>query len=82
MKKLYKLTMLLLLMAWSTNLMATDYTVSDAGNPDANGTYAPDGTNSQGAPRWKHSGVVLLISLAAGYGGKKVYDFKKRSMID
>ncbi len=24
------------------------------------------------------SGVVLLISLAAGYGGKKVYDFKNK----
>ncbi len=27
------------------------------------------------------SGVVLLISLAAGYGGKKVYDFKKQKPV-
>ena len=26
------------------------------------------------------SGIVLLISLAAGYGGKKVFDFKKKKL--
>ncbi len=25
------------------------------------------------------SGMVLLITLAAGYGGKKVFDFRKKS---
>jgi hypothetical protein len=42
------------------------------------GTSGPVGGG--GAPIG--SGIVLLISLAAGYGGKKVYDLKKRSMID
>ena len=28
------------------------------------------------------SGIVLLITLAAGYGGKKVYDFGKRKLAD
>ncbi len=27
-------------------------------------------------------GMVLLIVMAAGYGGKKVYDFKKRNLVD
>jgi hypothetical protein len=27
-------------------------------------------------------GVVLLIAMAVGYGGKKVYDFKKRKLAD
>ena len=28
------------------------------------------------------SGVVLLISLAAGYGGKKVFDFNKKKLAE
>lgn len=28
------------------------------------------------------SGLILLISLAAGYGGKKVYDFRKRKLAE
>jgi len=27
------------------------------------------------------SGIVLLITLAAGYGGKKVFDLSKRSLM-
>lgn len=37
----------------------------------AGGSQVPGG----GAPIG--SGMVLLIALAAGYGGKKVYDFRK-----
>ncbi|WP_235954511.1 LamG-like jellyroll fold domain-containing protein [Cyclobacterium salsum] len=43
-------------MAWSTNLLATDYMVSGAGSAEVNGTYIPDGTNMDGNPRWKLSG--------------------------
>jgi len=42
------------------------------GGHGAGGSQVPGG----GAPIG--SGLVLLISLAAGYGGKKVYDFKKQ----
>ena len=28
------------------------------------------------------SGIVLLITLAAGYGGKKVYDFRKNNLAE
>jgi hypothetical protein len=28
------------------------------------------------------SGIVLLIAMAAGYGGKKVFDFRKRELVD
>jgi len=28
------------------------------------------------------SGIVLLITMAAGYGGKKVYDFGKKKLAD
>ena len=41
---------------------------------NAGGTGGPVGGG--GAPIG--SGVVLLISLAAGYGGKKVLDFRKK----
>ncbi len=38
------------------------------------------GVHGGGAPIG--SGVVLLISLAAGYGGKKVFDFRKRKLAE
>ncbi len=61
MKKLYKLITLLMFIALSTNLMATDYVVSGAGTPEVNGTYTPDGINSMNAPRWKHSGGTYYL---------------------
>ena len=42
------------------------------GNPTSNGSTPVGG----GAPIG--SGIVLLISLAAGYGGKKVFDARKK----
>ena len=63
MKKLYKFIILLMFIALSTNLMAADYIVSGAGTTAVNGTYTTDGTNSYGAPRWKHtSGAYYLHS--------------------
>ena len=63
MKRIYKLTMLLVALAISINLMATDYIVSGAGTAAVNGTYTPDGTNINGAPRWVHtSGTYYLHS--------------------
>jgi len=44
---------------------------------EANGGGGPVGG---GAPIG--SGLVLLIALAAGYGGKKVFDFRKRELAD
>jgi hypothetical protein len=41
-----------------------------------NGNQLPGG----GAPIG--SGPVLLISLAAGYGGKKAYDFRKKNLAE
>lgn len=56
MNKLLRLTLLSLLMTWSTTLLATDYMISGAGSAEVNGTYTPDGTNEDGNPRWKLSG--------------------------
>jgi hypothetical protein len=42
--------------------------------PTAKGGDTNQGIPGGGAPIG--SGVVILITLAAGYGGKKVYDFK------
>jgi len=48
--------------------------------PPNGGSGAPSGGSTPvgggGAPIG--SGIVLLIAMAAGYGGKKVYDFKKK----
>ncbi|MCF8367178.1 MAG: hypothetical protein K9H16_15420 [Bacteroidales bacterium] len=50
--------------------------------PNGNGG-APSGGNTPvggGAPIG--SALVLLITLAAGYGGKKVYSYHKRKLVD
>jgi len=61
MKKLYKLTTLLMFITLSTNLLATDYMVSGAGTAAVNGTYTPDRTNMFDAPRWKYSGGTYYL---------------------
>lgn len=61
MKKLYKHTILLLIITWSVNLFATDYMISGSGSSEVNGTYIPDGTNDNGNPRWKLSGGVYFL---------------------
>ncbi|MFZ4707487.1 MAG: hypothetical protein ACOYMF_15925 [Bacteroidales bacterium] len=51
--------------------------------PPPNGGNNPTGGNTPvggGAPIG--SGIVLLITLAAGYGGKKVFDFGKRKLAE
>ncbi|GAB2626451.1 hypothetical protein [Belliella aquatica] len=53
--RLLNLTLLFLLMTWSTTLLATDYMISGAGSAEVNGIYTPDGTNEDGNPRWKLS---------------------------
>jgi hypothetical protein len=52
--------------------------------PPPNGNNAPDGDNTVvggdsgggGAPIG--SGLAILLALGAAYGGKKVYDFRKK----
>jgi hypothetical protein len=61
MKKLYKLTFLLIALAWATNLMATDYSISGGGSSEINGTYSPDGTNVLGYPKWKKAESPFYI---------------------
>jgi len=46
------------------------------GGHGAGGSQIPGG----GAPIG--SGLVLLIAMAAGYGGKKVYNFRKRKLVE
>jgi len=46
------------------------------GGHGAGGSQVPGG----GAPIG--SGLVLLIAMAAGYGGKKVYNFRKRKLVE
>ena len=75
MKKILMLSIVLMISGFSLLAQAPPVPPSSANN---GGTSGPVGGG--GAPIG--SGIVLLISLAAGYGGKKVYDLKKRSMID
>lgn len=49
--------------------------------PPPNGGNDPGGGNTPvggGAPIG--SGVAILLALGAGYGGKKIYEFKKREL--
>jgi len=45
MKKLYKLITLLMFIALSNNLMATDYVINGAGTAEVNGSYVENRTH-------------------------------------
>ena len=67
MKKILTLTAIVMISGFSLLAQAPPAPPENAG-----GSGGPVGG---GAPIG--SGMVLLISLAAGYGGKKVFDFRK-----
>lgn len=69
MKKIVAITAILMISGFSLLAQAPPPPPGDAG-----GSGGPVGGG--GAPIG--SGLVLLISLAAGYGGKKVFDARKR----
>ncbi len=73
MKKILMLSIVLMISEFSLLAQAPPNPPGDAG-----GSGGPVGGG--GAPIG--SGLVLLISLAAGYGCKKVYDFKKNNLAD
>ena len=72
--KIFVLTLfVLVLIVPPTSVFAQDPPPPPPGaGHGAGGSQVPGG----GAPIG--SGMVLLIAMAAGYGGKKVYDFKKQ----
>ena len=72
MKKILAITAILMIGGLSLLAQAPPVPPSSANN---GGTNGPVGGG--GAPIG--SGLVLLITLAAGYGGKKVYDFNKQN---
>lgn len=55
MTKIYKHILLLVFIAWSTNVLATLYLISGAGKAEVNGVYKPFGINKEENPVWKHS---------------------------
>ena len=69
MKKILTLTAILMISVFSLLAQAPPAPPND---PSNGGTGGPVGG---GAPIG--SGLVLLIAMAAGYGGKKVYDARK-----
>jgi hypothetical protein len=72
MKKILTLTAILMIGGLSLLAQAPPVPPSSANN---GGTNGPVGGG--GAPIG--SGLVILLSLCAGFGTKKVYDFKKRN---
>jgi hypothetical protein len=74
MKKILAITAILMIGGFSLLAQAPPTPPSSAnqgGTGPVGGGGAPIG-----------SGMVLLISLAAGYGGKKVFDFRKRKLVE
>ena len=69
------LSIVLMISGFSLLAQAPPVPPSSANN---GGTSGPVGGG--GAPIG--SGIVLLISLAAGYGGKKLYDFNKQKSVE
>ena len=74
MKKILAITAILIIGGFPLLAQAPPVPPSSANNGGSNGPVG-----GGGAPIG--SGMVLLISLAAGYGGKKVYDFKKQKPV-
>jgi len=70
MKKILAITAILMISGFSLLAQAPPPPPND---PSNGGTGGPVGG---GAPIG--SGVVLLIAMAAGYGGKKVYDLRTK----
>ena len=75
MKKNLVLSIVLMISGFSLLAQAPPVPPSSANNGGSNGPVG-----GGGAPIG--SGVVLLISLATGYGGKKVFDFRKRKLAE
>ena len=69
MKKILAITAILMIGGFSLLAQAPPVPPTNAGTGGGpvGGGGAPIG-----------SGIVLLISLAAGYGGKKIFDFRKK----
>jgi len=72
MKKIFAITTILMIFGFSLLAQAPPAPPANAGSSG--------GPVGGGAPIG--SGVVLLIAMAAGYGGKKVYDFRKRKLVE
>lgn len=70
-------TALITITLLTINLATSQAPPTPPSDPSNGGTGGPVGG---GAPIG--SGIVLLITLAAGYGGKKVFDFSKRKLAD
>ena len=73
MKKIFKLLVLIMLVMASASVFSQD-------PPDPNGDgSAPDTDNTPvGGRATVSGGIILLLTLGAAYGGKKVYDLRKK----
>jgi len=69
MKKLFKISIFALIIFLSTTLLAQP--------PDPSGNPNNDGEDELGGNAPIGSGLVLLLSLGAAYGGRKVYVLRK-----
>jgi len=76
MKTLTKLTAALIILL-TINLSAQTPPPPNGGNTPAQGDNTPVGG---GAPIG--GGLLILVALGAGYGAKKVYDFRTRKLAE
>jgi len=75
MKKIAKLIAIGMLVISSAAVFAQ-------GPPDPNGGSDPGTDNTPvGGRATVSGGIVLLLALGAGYGGKKVYDMRKKKAL-
>ena len=50
--------------------------------PDPPGQHGQNGNTGPGEGAPIGSGLIILLSLGAGYGAKKFYDYKKKKLLD
>jgi len=64
-------------------LLTITFSIAQTPPPPNGGNGAPTGGNTPvggGAPIG--GGLLILVALGAAYGGKKVYDFRKRNLAE
>lgn len=79
MKKLLQTTLLVLFLSAGMNVFSQSPPPPNGGNNDPSGS---GGNTPVGGGAPIGGGLIVLLSLGAAYGGKKVYDWKRRRLID
>ncbi len=75
-------TITALLVLITINLVTINFSLAQAPPPPNGGQTPGQGNTPVGGGAPIAGGIGILMALGAAYGGKKVYDFRKRNLED